>query len=480
MESSPQTHLHLLLPHVLIFPIPVQGHVNSMLRLAELLCAANLRVTFLISDFALARLQAHSNAQSRLSLYPDFSFTTISDGLPADHPRAGDRAMEVVMSLRETGRAKLREIMMRLLPVTCVIGDGGYSFAADVADEFGIPFMSFRTVGTCCFWAHFCVPDIIQAGELPFNGSSDYEMDLPVTTVPGMEGFLRRRDLPGFCRTEDPSDPLLQYIQFETRQSTRAKAVILNTFEDLEGPILSQTRSQIPNLFTIGPLHSHLKARLDGAATPQSSTSFWEEDWSCMKWLDAQPPKSVLYVSFGSITVLTKDQFMEFWHGLVNSRQRFLWVIRPESVSGGGQGNIPAELLEGTRERGCMVGWAPQEAVLSHQAVGGFWTHSGWNSTMESIAAGVPMICWPYFADQMINSRFVGEVWKLGLDMKDLCDREVVEKMIRDLMEVRKEEFVESANRMAELARKAIGDGGSSFRNLDRLVEAIRSLAFRA
>ena len=128
-----------------------------------------------------------------------------------------------------------------------------------------------------------------------------------------------------------------------------------------------------------------------------------------MVWLDAQPLKSVIYVSFGSITVMTEDKLMEFWYCLVNSKKRFLWAIRPNLVIHG-EGQIPVELVEGTKDRGYMVGWVPQEEVLVHQAVGGFLTHSRWNSTLESIVAGVPMICWPYFADQQINSRFVSEV----------------------------------------------------------------------
>ncbi|TXG49880.1 hypothetical protein EZV62_025755 [Acer yangbiense] len=96
-----------------------------------------------------------------------------------------------------------------------------------------------------------------------------------------------------------------------------------------------------------------------------------------------------------------------------------------------------------------MVGWATQEEVLAHHAVDGFLTDNGWNSTLESEVAGQPMICWPYFADQQVNSRFVGEVWRLRLDMKDVCDRKVVEKMVNDLMVDRREEFVKSTNRMA-------------------------------
>jgi UDP:flavonoid glycosyltransferase YjiC (YdhE family) len=194
-----------------------------------------------------------------------------------------------------------------------------------------------------------------------------------------------------------------------------------------------------------------------------------------MTWLDAQPFKSVIYVSFGSITTMTKDVLMEFWHGLVNSKKRFLWVIRPDLVDGNdADGQTPAELVEGTKERGYTVGWAPQEEVLAHAAIGGFLTHSGWNSTMESIAAGIPMICWPYFADQQVNSRFVSQVWKLGMDMKDVSDRVVVEKMVNDLMVEKREEFLKSSVEMSRLARESVSEGGPSYSNLDRLIEDIR------
>lgn len=185
----------------------------------------------------------------------------------------------------------------------------------------------------------------------------------------------------------------------------------------------------------------------------------------------------MIYVSFGSVTIMTKDELFEFWHGLINSCQRFLWVMRPDSIVGkDGVSQIPVELQESTKARGYVVGWTPQEEVLAHPAIGGFLTHSGGNSTLESIFAGVPMICWPYFADQTINSRFVSEVWKIGLDMKDTCERITVENMVRELMEVRKDEFLRKADHMANLARKAVSDGGSSYCNLDGLMEFIRSM----
>lgn len=177
---------------------------------------------------------------------------------------------------------------------------------------------------------------------------------------------------------------------------------------------------------------------------------------------------------------MSRDQLIEFWYGLVNSNKRFLWVIRPDSICRTGdetESEIPKELVEATNERGYMTEWVPEEEVLSHKAVGGFFTHSGWNSTLESIASGVPMICWPYFADQQVNSRFVGEVWKLGLNMHDLCDRKIVKDMVNDLMVERRDEFMESADRMANLANKSVHRGGSSYCNLDRLINDIRTMS---
>ncbi|KAI8029825.1 7-deoxyloganetic acid glucosyl transferase [Camellia lanceoleosa] len=485
MDHSQET----LPPHVLIFPLPAQGHVNSMLKLAELLCLAGVHVTFLVSDHIHDRLLRHTDVHKRFEHYCQFRFQRISDGFPVESSRSGsDFLTELVDSLTVV-KPLFRDLFVRSnrlssklnRPVTCIIADGVLSFAIDVAEEMGIPIIYFRTISACAFWAYFCIPQLIESGELPFKGN---DLDVPIQSIPGMEAFLRRRDLPGICRVGDSSNHGLQFLSIETRATPRARAVILNTFEDLEGPILSHIRTQMPNVYTIGPLHAHLKTRLVATApltVPTSSNSIWEEDRSCMTWLDAQPSQSVIYVSFGSLTIITRPQLMEFWHGLVNSGKRFLWVIRPDLVTGGdAEGQIPTELLETTKERGYIVGWAPQEDVLNHEAIGSFLTHSGWNSTLESIIAGVPMICWPYFIDQQVNSRFVGEVWRLGMDIKDTCDRVIVETMIRDLMEVRKSDFVHSANRMAELARNAIGEGGSSYCNLDRLIEDLKLMSVQS
>ncbi|KAI8029822.1 7-deoxyloganetic acid glucosyltransferase [Camellia lanceoleosa] len=134
--------------------------------------------------------------------------------------------------------------------------------------------------------------------------------------VPGMENILCRRDLPSFCRSSDLDDPSMKLIVKEVEQIPLGFGLILNTFEEPEEPILSHIRSLCPNLYPIGPLHAHLKTRL-GAAEPKprlplaSSNSLWQEDRICMTWLDAQPPKSVIYVTIGSLAMMTSDQGME-------------------------------------------------------------------------------------------------------------------------------------------------------------------------
>lgn len=474
-------------PHVVVFPLPAQGHVNSMLKLAELLALAGFHVTFINSDQNHRCLLRHANA-ARFASYPGFRFETVPVGLPADHPRTGDRLIKIFDAVKIGGRELLRKLVASgsrreggRSPVTCIVADGIMGFAIDVGKEAGVPVIHFRTISACAVWAYWCVPQLIEAGELPFQGN---DMDELITSVPGMEAFLRRRDLPSFIRDLDMADPVFQQVHSLTRRSAEAHALVLNTFEDLEGSTLGHIRAQCPNVYTLGPLHALLKHRLAIEASSSKSNSLWEEDRSCVTWLDAQPPNSVVYVSFGSITPLTWDQLMEFWQGLVNSFHRFLWVIRPESIAGAGDGegaklknNIRGGVAEGTSQRGYVVSWAPQEEVLAHPAVGGFLTHSGWNSTLESIEAGKPMICWPFFADQQLNSRFVSEVWKLGLDMKDCCDRSTVERMVRDLMDVKRDELVKSTAEMAHRTKLSVSQGGTSYSNFNRLIEDIKLMS---
>ncbi|KAE8099294.1 hypothetical protein FH972_017286 [Carpinus fangiana] len=465
-------------PHVLIWPFPAQGHIKPMVGLTALLCDAGIHVTFLNTDHNHRRL---TYLQSLSTHFPTLHLESISDGLPADHPRTLPFLPELTSSIKSVTKPLFRQLLADSIknsvsPVTCVIADGGMPFAIDVAKELGIRVIAFRTFSACCLWSYFCLPNLIQEGQLPVN---DEDMDLMVAGVPGMEGLLRRRDLPGICRRQ-PDDPSFQLFVVETQAMTRASALILNTYDDLEAPILSHLAPLFSKIYTIGPLNALMRSRI-GDAVSRSFSSFsnlWEVDRSCMTWLDSQPLGSVVYVSFGSLAIMTRGFAMELWHGLVNSGKRFLWAVRRDAILPGAEGEqvIPVELQEGTKERGFLVDWAPQEDVLAHPSTGGFLTHSGWNSTLESIVAGVPMVCWPQIADQQINSRWVSEVCRIGLDMKDTCDRSTVETMIKTLMKDGREEIMMSMDRISKLAHDCVSQGGSSYHNLDMLAEDIRKI----
>ena len=206
-----------------------------------------------------------------------------------------------------------------------------------------------------------------------------------------------------------------------------SSGLIWNSVEELEPSEMIKLGRDFPiPLFPIGPFHSYF---------PASSSSLLTQDQSCLSWLNTQAPKSVLYVSFGSLAKFNETEFKELAWGLANSNQPFLWVIRPGLACGSEWLEaLPDGFLEMVSGRGHIVKWAPQQEVLGHPATGGFWTHNGWNSTLESICEGVPMICSPCFGDQKVNARYVSHVWKIGVHLENRMERGEIDKAIRKLM----------------------------------------------
>jgi len=183
-----------------------------------------------------------------------------------------------------------------------------------------------------------------------------------------------------------------------TTHSCGAQALVFNTTASLEGAALAHIAPRMRDMFAIGRLH----------AMPASS--LWTEDDGAVAWLDGQADQSVVFVSLGSLAVIMHDQFTEFLSGLVAAGYPFLWVLRPDTVAAN-KDQQDTTLQEAIRvvgeDKACVVAWAPQW----HRAVGCFLTHAGWNSTLEAAVEGVPMVCWLFFGDHLINSRNVGAVW---------------------------------------------------------------------
>ncbi|KAI9121419.1 hypothetical protein K1719_008452 [Acacia pycnantha] len=181
-------------------------------------------------------------------------------------------------------------------------------------------------------------------------------------------------------------------------------------------------------------------------------SNLWKEDTYCLQWLDSQESNSILYVNYGSITTITSDQLTEFAWGLATSKCRFLWVVIPDLVDG------------------------RSEQVLNHPAVRGFLTHCGWNSMTESLCAGKPLVCWPFFAEQQTNCRYACVEWGIGMEVGPVVEREEVRRVVVEVMEGSSEKGKEMKEKALEWKRKAEAatrPGGSSYQNLEKVLDML-------
>lgn len=206
-----------------------------------------------------------------------------------------------------------------------------------------------------------------------------------INWIPGMKD-MRLRDFPSFVRTTDPNDIMVNFADIESHKAKKASAVVLNTFDALEKDVLDSLSSILPPVYTVGSL-TLLVNQIRDETLKTIGSNLWKEEPECLKWLNSKAPNSVVYVNFGSITVMTAEQLVEFAWGLANSEKMFLWIIRPDLVVGEAA-VVPQEFVSKTKERGLLASWCPQEQVLSHPAIGGFLTHCGWTRPSRASATG--------------------------------------------------------------------------------------------
>ncbi|KAK4476904.1 hypothetical protein RD792_016070 [Penstemon davidsonii] len=468
-------------PHAVCIPYPAQGHVSPMLKLAKLLHQNNFYITFVNTEYNHRRL-LKSRGPAALDGLPDFRFATIPDGLPPSDADSTQDIPSLCVSTTNTCLEPFCDLLTGINssggdvpPVSCIVSDGCMSFTVDAAERFGLPEVLFWTPSACGLLGYTQYKHLVEKGYTPLKDMSQLTNGYLETTldwVPGMNKDIRLRDFPSFIRTTDPNDTMLNFLIQESSRIPRAKSLILNTFDALEHDAVSALSSMFQSVHTIGPLqlmlnHVHDK-RLDTIGS-----SLWKEDSECLKWLDTKEPRSVVYVNFGSITVVTAQQLTEFAWGLANSGKHFLWVVRPDIVVGD-TAMLPGEFVSETKDRGILVDWCPQEKVLKHSAIGGFLTHSGWNSTIESIVGGVPVICWPFFAEQQTNCRYSCVEWEMGMEIDNDVKRDEVEVLVKELMDGEKgERMREKALEWKRKAEEATAEGGSSFVNLDNLIKEV-------
>lgn len=287
--------------------------------------------------------------------------------------------------------------------------------------------------------------------------------------------------IPG-VKSIDPRD-MMSYLQ-ETDITTVCHQIIFNAFKDVRGAhyVLCNTVQEIES-DTISALHAKMPFYAIGPIFPNGfnksivATSLWSES-DCSQWLNTKPHGSVLYVSFGSYAHVSKCDLVEIADGLELSKVTFVWVLRPDIVSSEDTDPLPSGFKERVSDRGIIIPWCCQKSVLAHPAIGGFLTHCGWNSTLESIWCGVPLLCFPLLTDQFTNRKLIVDDWKVGIN---LCDLKVVRKegvsdKINRLMDVKSgDEFRKAVAKVRKTLEDALTPKGSSEKNMDIFIKDLKA-----
>lgn len=281
---------------------------------------------------------------------------------------------------------------------------------------------------------------------------------------------IRLKDIPSFIRTTDSNDIMLNFLGEEAQNCLNASSIVINTFDAFEQEVLEVIRCKFPNIYTVGPL-SLLSRQIPETQFKAFRTSLWKEESSCFDWLDKWGPNSVVYVNYGSITFMSEEHFKEFAWGLANSNCPFLWIVRPDVVIGDST-NLPEEFFIKTKDRGFLTSWCAQDQVLSHLSIGAFLTHCGWNSSLEAICGGVPVICWPFFAEQQTNCRYACTSWGIGVEVNHDVKREEVTRLVEEMIRGDKgKELRKRASEWKKKAEEATDFGGSSYDNFSKFIK---------
>ncbi|XP_002529831.2 linamarin synthase 1 [Ricinus communis] len=468
-------------PHVILLPFPAQGHVNPFMQLAKLLHSRGFYITFVNTEFNHRRL-VRAQGPEAVQGFPDFCFETIPDGLPPSDRDATQDPPALCDAMKKNCLAPFLELLSKIdslsevPPVTCIISDGMMSFGTKAAKMLGIADAQFWTASACGLMGYLQYGEFIRRGIVPFKDESfltDGTLDAPIDWIEGMSN-IRIKDMPSFVRITDIKDILFNYLKSEAENCLNSSRLIFNTFDDFEHEALVAIAAKFPNLYTIGPLPL-LERQLPEVEFKSLRPSLWNEDLRCLEWLDKREPNSVVYVNYGSVTVMTEQHLKEFAWGLANSKYPFLWIVRPDVLMGDSP-ILPKEFFKEIKDRGVLASWCPQNQVLSHPSIGVFITHCGWNSVMESICGGVPVIGWPFFAEQQTNCRYACTSWGIGMEVnRDFRSEEIVD-LLREMMEGENgKQMKQKALGWKKKAEEATNvDGyGSSYNNFNRLVKEI-------
>ncbi|TXG47996.1 hypothetical protein EZV62_027290 [Acer yangbiense] len=451
--------------HVILFPFMSKGHTIPLLHLAHLLLRLP-RVAVTVFTTPANRPFISNFLVNTTASIVDLPFPENVAGIPPGI-ESTDKLPSISLYVPLTRATKLMQpdferAVQEMPRVSFLVSDGFLWWTLESATKFGFP--RFVFYGTNNYFS--CVSWSVGVNRTLVAGPKSDDELITVTGFPWIK--VTRNDFDPIFKNPEPKGPLFELIMDQVISSSNSHGTIVNSFYDLEPVFVEHlNREAKPKAWCVGPL----------CLVDPPRVQLQKPTW--IQWLDQklEQGRSVLYVAFGTQAEISPEQLKEISSGLEESNVNFLWVIRnKESELGDG-------FEERVKDRGVILReWVDQREILLHQSIQGFLSHCGWNSVMESICAGVPILAWPMMAEQPLNARMVVEEIKVGLrvetcngSVRGFVKKEGLEKMVKELMDVDKgEEVMKKVKEYAELANKAMEENtGSSWRSLNMLMSEI-------
>ncbi|XP_057435314.1 soyasapogenol B glucuronide galactosyltransferase-like [Lotus japonicus] len=485
MESESPHQLN-----VIFVPYPTPGHMIPMVDTARLFAKHGVSVTIITT---------HANALTfQEAIDSDFSygypirtqviqFPAAQVGLPEGVENLKDGTSLEMLGKISSGIIMLQdqiELLFHDLKPDCIVTDMTSPWTVESAEKLGIPRLYFYS--SSCF--SNCASYFIRK----YRPHEKLDSGTQKFTIPGLPESIEMSPLQ-LAEWIRAKSAYSSYFEAMFESESRSYGTIYNSFHELENDYEKLSNSAIgTKSWSIGPVAAWAN-RNDERKANGGTIRDLEKEPEWLNWLDSKKNESVLYVSFGSLTRLPQAQIVEIAHGLENSGHDFMWVIRKKDEDGDGESFL-LEFEQRMKESkmGYIIwNWAPQLLILDHPAIGGVVTHCGWNSVLESLNAGLPMITWPMFAEQFYNERLLADVLKIGVPVgvkenkfwtsmgeEEIVRREEILKAVVLLMGSGQEskEIRRRARELGDAAKRTIEEGGHSYNNLIQLIDELKSL----
>ncbi|GAB4853593.1 hypothetical protein Ancab_017784 [Ancistrocladus abbreviatus] len=445
--------------HVAVCAFPFATHAAPLLLHVQRIAAAAPDVRFTFFNTKTSNAPLFSVTDGRAAPFHNIVPHTVHDGIPEGQVLSGPPVEAVGLFLRcaeENIRKSMAEAEEEVgLKISCLVTDAFLWFCQKIAEDKGAAWIPLWTGGPVSLAAHLHT-DLFRRmiGDQGTEGREDEALDF----LPGFSA-VRSVDLPEGVVSGDINHPFSKMLHNMALTLPKATAVTINSFEELEPKITNNLKEHLKNLLNVGPFSL--------TSLPQTMKS---DEYGCLSWVEGREPASVAYVSFGTITTPPPKEFESLAEALEESGVAFIWSMNAQAKA-----KLPRGFLERTEEKGKVVAWAPQLALLAHPSVGVFVTHGGWNSVSESMVSGVPMICRPFFGDQMLNKRFIETVWRIGTGVEGgiFTKSGTLDALEKVLQSEEGKQMRENLKGMKRLAEEAVKPDGSSTRNFSYLIKIV-------